>query len=53
MKAELGLVDEAKADGNIIFIDEVHNLVGTGDVEGSMNAANILKRRFSWGNPGG
>ena len=39
-----GLVDEVKADGNIIlFIDEVHNLVGTGDAEGSMNAANILK----------
>ena len=39
-----GLVDEVKADGNVIlFIDEVHNLVGTGDAEGSMNAANILK----------
>ena len=37
-----GLVDEVKADGNVIlFIDEVHNLVGTGDAEGSMNAANI------------
>ena len=36
------LVDEVKAEGNIIlFIDEVHNLVGTGDAEGSMNAANI------------
>ncbi|MBR5190756.1 MAG: AAA family ATPase, partial [Clostridia bacterium] len=39
-----GLVEEVKSEGNIIlFIDEVHNLVGTGDAEGSMNAANILK----------
>ncbi|HBI52662.1 MAG TPA: chaperone ClpB, partial [Ruminococcaceae bacterium] len=39
-----GLVEEVKAEGNIIlFIDEVHSLVGTGDAEGSMNAANILK----------
>ena len=39
-----------KADGNIIlFIDEVHNLVGTGDAEGSMNAANILKPALSRG----
>lgn len=45
-----GLVDEVKADGNIIlFIDEVHNLVGTGDAEGSMNAANILKPALSRG----
>ena len=45
-----GLVDEVKADGNIIlFIDEVHNLVGTGDAEGSMNAANILKPTLSRG----
>ena len=37
-----GLVDEVKREGNIIlFIDEVHNLIGTGDSEGSMNAANI------------
>ncbi len=45
-----GLVDEVKADGNIIlFIDEVHNLVGTGDSEGSMSAANILKPALSRG----
>lgn len=44
------LVDEVKAEGNIIlFIDEVHNLVGTGDAEGSMNAANILKPALSRG----
>lgn len=45
-----GLVDEVRADGNVIlFIDEVHNLVGTGDAEGSMNAANILKPALSRG----
>ncbi len=45
-----GLVDEVKSNGNIIlFIDEVHNLVGTGDAEGSMNAANILKPALSRG----
>ena len=45
-----GLVDEVKSEGNIIlFIDEVHNLVGTGDAEGSMNAANILKPALSRG----
>ena len=45
-----GLVDEVKADGSVIlFIDEVHNLVGTGDAEGSMNAANILKPALSRG----
>ncbi len=45
-----GLIDEVKADGNIIlFLDEVHNLVGTGDAEGSMNAANILKPALSRG----
>ena len=45
-----GLVDEVKAAGNIIlFIDEVHTLVGTGDSEGSMNAANILKPALSRG----
>jgi ATP-dependent Clp protease ATP-binding subunit ClpA len=45
-----GLLDEIKAEGNIIlFIDEVHNLVGTGDAEGSMNAANILKPALSRG----
>ncbi len=45
-----GLVEEVKKEGNIIlFIDEVHNLVGTGDAEGSMNAANILKPALSRG----
>lgn len=45
-----GLVDEVKHEGNIIlFIDEVHNLVGTGDFEGTMNAANILKPALSRG----
>ncbi len=45
-----GLVDEVKAEGNVIlFIDEVHNLVGTGDSEGTMNAANILKPALSRG----
>jgi len=45
-----GLVDEVKNEGNIIlFIDEVHNLVGAGDAEGSMNAANILKPSLSRG----
>ncbi len=44
------LVDEVKTEGNIIlFIDEVHNLVGTGDAEGTMNAANILKPALSRG----
>lgn len=45
-----GLVEEVKSEGNIIlFIDEVHNLIGTGDAEGSMNAANILKPALSRG----
>ena len=45
-----GLIDEVKADGNIIlFIDEVHSLVGTGDSEGAMNAANIMKPALSRG----
>ena len=45
-----GLIGEVVASGNIIlFIDEVHNLVGTGDAEGSMNAANILKPALSRG----
>lgn len=45
-----GLIDEVKNAGNIIlFIDEVHNLVGTGDSEGSMSAANILKPALSRG----
>ena len=44
------LVEEVKSEGNIIlFIDEVHTLVGTGDSEGSMNAANILKPSLSRG----
>ncbi len=44
------LIQEVKEDGNIIlFIDEVHNLIGTGDAEGSMNAANILKPALSRG----
>ncbi len=44
------LIDEVKDNGNIIlFIDEVHNLVGPGDPEGSMNAANILKPALSRG----
>ena len=45
-----GLISEVKEQGNIIlFIDEVHNLIGTGDSEGSMNAANILKPALSRG----
>ena len=45
-----GLIEEVKAEGNIIlFIDEVHSLVGAGDSEGSMNAANILKPALSRG----
>ncbi len=45
-----GLVEEVKKEGNVIlFIDEVHNLVGAGDSEGSMNAANILKPALSRG----
>lgn len=45
-----GLIDEVKSEGNIILlIDEVHNLVGTGDAEGTMNAANIMKPALSRG----
>ena len=45
-----GLIDEVKADGNVIlFIDEVHTLVGAGESEGSMNAANIMKPALSRG----
>ncbi len=45
-----GLIEEVKREGNVIlFIDEVHNLVGTGDSEGTMNAANILKPALSRG----
>lgn len=45
-----GLIDEIKRLGNIILVvDEVHNIVGAGDSEGSMNAANILKPALSRG----
>jgi len=45
-----GLIDEVKKLGNIILvIDEVHNIVGAGDSEGSMNAANILKPSLARG----
>ena len=45
-----GLIAEVKKAGNVIlFIDEVHNLVGAGDAEGSMNVANILKPSLSRG----
>ena len=45
-----GLIDEVKKLGNIVLmIDEVHNIVGAGDAEGSMNAANILKPALSRG----
>ncbi len=46
----LGLLGEVRQAGNIILvIDEVHNIVGAGDAEGSMNAANILKPALSRG----
>ncbi len=45
-----GLIEEIRKEGNIILvIDEVHNIVGAGDAEGSMNAANILKPALSRG----
>lgn len=45
-----GLIDEVKQNGNIILvIDEVHSIVGAGDAEGGMNAANILKPALSRG----
>ena len=45
-----GLIEEIRKAGNIILvIDEVHNIVGAGDTEGSMNAANILKPALSRG----
>ncbi|MBR3847833.1 MAG: ATP-dependent Clp protease ATP-binding subunit [Oscillospiraceae bacterium] len=45
-----GLIEDIKKKGNVILvIDEVHNLVGAGDAEGSMNAANILKPALSRG----
>lgn len=44
------MVDEVQEDGNIIlFIDEIHTLIGTGAAEGSMDAANILKPALSRG----
>ena len=46
----MGLLSDVKSAGNIILvIDEVHNIVGAGDAEGSMNAANILKPALSRG----
>ena len=45
-----GLISEVKASGNIIlFIDEIHSIVGAGDSDGSMNAANIMKPALSRG----
>ena len=45
-----GLIEEVKAKGNVILvIDEIHNIAGAGDAEGSMNAANILKPALSRG----
>ena len=45
-----GLIQEITREGNVILvIDEVHNIVGAGDAEGSMNAANILKPALSRG----
>jgi len=45
-----GLIEEVKRVGNVILvIDEVHNLIGSGDSEGSMNAANMLKPALSRG----
>ena len=46
----LGLLGEVKSEGNIIlFIDEVHNIVGSGEAEGAVNAANMLKPALSRG----
>ena len=46
----MGLLSDVKSAGNVILvIDEVHNIVGAGDAEGSMNAANILKPALSRG----
>ena len=46
----LGLINDVKEAGNVIlFIDQVHNIVGAGDAEGSINAANILKPALSRG----
>lgn len=46
-----GIIEEAKKAGNIILvIDEIHNIMGAGDAEGAMNAANILKPALARGN---
>lgn len=46
----MGLLEEVKSEGNVILvIDEVHNIVGTGQAEGAVNAANILKPALSRG----
>ena len=43
-----GIIEEAKALGNVILvIDELHNIIGAGEAEGAMNAANILKPALS------
>ncbi len=45
-----GIIEEAKAMGNVILvIDELHNIVGAGDADGAMNAANILKPALAKG----
>lgn len=45
-----GVVEDAKKDGNVILvIDELHNIMGAGDAEGAMNAANILKPALAKG----
>lgn len=45
-----GIIEEAKASGNVILvIDELHNIMGAGEAEGAMNAANILKPALSRG----
>ena len=45
-----GLISEVKSAGNVIlFIDEIHNIVGAGDSDGAMNAANIMKPALSRG----
>ena len=48
-----GIIEEAKTLGNIILvIDELHNIIGAGEAEGAMNAANILKPALAKGNTG-
>ncbi len=45
-----GVVDDARRSGNVILvIDELHNIMGAGDAEGAMNAANILKPALAKG----